>query len=331
MPVPAIAQDLPSDDADIASVAPESVQAEPASLGTMDPEPVQRETEGEDTSAANVVDTSMVQPVLTREELEACEENIIYPNAIMRRAETAYTKRHYQTVIDTLRPIYENLQCVDSPDTVIEIYLLLAVSHLELGNASMADTLFLDVLRTDPDYDPLGAIIILPGESTQRIEHLRAEHASELDSLRNESSHSSVVETLFVPGEIEQRPYWINFLPFGAGVYQMHRPVWGSVYASTQLAGILMSILGGAMVEHYRGDNYKFTAENYKIAKNWQVSQIIGIALLGTSYLASVIHALVIHEPAPIIWQSPTKTPPTHAAAPFILPDGAGIAYEARF
>ncbi len=326
-PLPAIAQDLPSDDAGLAVTATES---DDAALEVTAPETEVNDVMDEP-SAADSADIAPRQPVLTREELAACEENIIYPNAIMRRAETAYTKRHYQTVIDTLRPIYENLQCVDSPDTVIEIYLLLAVSHLELGNASMADTLFLDVLRTDPDYDPLGAIIILPGESTQRIEKLRAEHASELDSLRNEASHASVVETLFVPGEIEQRPYWINFLPCGAGVFQMHKPAWGSVYASTQIAGILMSILGGAMVEHYRGDNYKFTAENYKHAKHWQTTQIVGIALLGTSYLASVIHALIIHEPAPIIWQSPTKTPPTHAAAPLILPDGAGIAFEARF
>ena len=270
---------------------------------------------------------------LTKEQIEACEENFIYPNAIMRRAETAYTKRHYATVIESLRPVYENLHCVDSPDTIIEIYLLLGVSHLELGNPKMADTLFLDVLRTDPDYDPIGAIIILPGSSTERIETLREEHAEELDRLRPDKSHATAVETLFVPGEVEQRPYWINFLPMGAGVFQMHETIWGSVYASTQLAGILMSILGGGMVEHYRGDNYKFTAQNYPHAKNWQKVQIVGISLLAVSYVGSVIHALVIHEPAQINWQSPTKTPPasSHAAAPFILPDGAGLAYETIF
>lgn len=327
-PAFAAAQELPSEDNSLEITETEFEQPK---IDVMDEIPTEIEIQTADISSNASAPMQIHPQVLTQEELTACEESIIYPNAIMRRAETAYTKRHYQTVIDTLKPIYENLQCVDSPDTVIEVYLLLAVSHLELGNASMADTFFLDVLRTDPDYDPLGAIIILPGESTQRIEQLRAEHASELDSLRNEASHSSVVETLFVPGEIEQRPYWINFLPFGAGTFQMHKPVWGSIYASTQLAGILLSILGGSMVEYYRGDNYKFTSDNYKYAKNWQISQIIGIALLGTSYLASVIHALVIHEPAPIIWQSPTKTPPTHAAAPLILPDGAGIAYEARF
>ncbi len=300
-------------------------------------ENVYSETETPADSSNSMAETQAMtadQPshVLTREEHEACEENFIYPNAIMRRAETAYTKRHYETVVETLRPVYENLHCVDSPDTIIEIYLLLGVSHLELGNPELADSLFLDVLRTDPDYDPIGAIIILPGSSTERIEKLREEHATELDALRPDKSYATALETLFVPGEVERRPYWINFLPFGAGEFQMHQPVWGAIYASTQLAGIVMSIAGGGMVEHYRGDNYKFTHDNYFHAKNWQKVQITGIVLLATSYVASVVHAIIIHEPAPINWQSPTKTPPLmHAAAPFVMPDGAGVAYETIF
>lgn len=284
------------------------------------------QTATQDLSAAPIVS-------IGAQSQDQCDEAFIYPNATMRRAETAYTKRKYTTVIETLRPVYENLHCVDDVDTVIEIDLLLGVSQQETGNQALADAMFLDVLRTDPDYDPVGAIIVLPGTSTQRIEELRELHAPELDALRPEKSRTSAVETLFVAGEIEKHPFWINFVPFGAGLYQMHKPVWGTVYASTQLAGIVMTILGGGMVEYYRNDQMRFSHDNYPKAKSWQRLQISGIVILGTSYLANVIHAIIVHEPSSIQWQSPTKTPPTtiHAAAPFLLPDGAGIAYETVF
>ncbi|MBO4350226.1 MAG: hypothetical protein J6A01_04665 [Proteobacteria bacterium] len=272
-------------------------------------------------------------PPLIQSSGTKCDETMAYPNATMRRAETAYTKRRYTTVIETLRPVYENLRCVEDTDTIIEIYLLLGVSHLELGQSAQADNFFLNVLRTDPDYDPLGAIIMLPRASTERIEVLREQHAAELEILRPERTKDSVVETLFVPGETERRLYWLNFIPMGTGMFQMHQTEWGIVYASTQLAGIVMSILGGGMVEYYRGENFTFTHKDYNRAKKWQAVQITGIATLAVGYVVSVLHAIIIYEEAPINWRSPTKTPPsyTQVTAPFLLPDGVGVTYGMTF
>ena len=174
---------------------------------------------------------------------------------------------------------------------------------------------------------------MLPRASTERIETLRAQHATELENLRPERTKDSVVETLFVPGETERRLYWLNFVPMGAGMFQMHQTEWGAFYASAQIAGIFMSILGGGMVEYYRGDNYTFSHEDYSRAKKWQAVQIVGITTLAASYVASVLHAIIIYEDAPINWLSPTKTPPsyTQVTAPFLLPDGAGVAYGMTF
>ncbi len=277
--------------------------------------------------------TGVSIPPLVQSSGIKCDEMMAYPNATMRRAEMAYTKRRYTTVIETLRPVYENLRCVEDTDTIIEIYLLLGVSHLELGKSHQADNFFLNVLRTDPDYDPVGAIIMLPRASTERIETLREQHAAELENLRPDRTKDSVVETLFVPGEQERRLYWLNFVPMGAGMFQMHQTEWGAIYASTQIAGIFMSVLGGGMVEYYRGNDYLFSHKDYPKAKTWQAVQITGIATLAVSYIASVLHAILIYEEAPINWLSPTKTPPsyTQVTAPFLLPDGAGVAYGMTF
>lgn len=259
-----------------------------------------------------------------------CFETFTYANALMR-AENAYVRRKYLTVIEILRPIYENIQCIDDSNTIIEIDLLLGVAYFEQQNTALAETFFMNVLRSEPDHI-VGSIITIPETSARFIEKLREEHAEELDALRQVTTPTTVVESLYVQVEKEEHPYWLNFMPFGVGLFQMHHTAWGATYASLQLAGIVMSIVGGGMVEHYRGDNYQFRAADYPRAKRWQATQISGIAILGTFYLASVVHALIVHEPVTTIIHSPTQTQPDFtAAAPFLLPDGAGIAFETVF
>ena len=260
-----------------------------------------------------------------------CDETFTYANALMR-AENAYVRRRYTTVLEILKPIYENIQCIDDSVTVLEIDLLMGVANNELGRQARADSFFLNVLRTDPDH-VVGSIITIPESSAKRIEQLRADNAEELNALRAQSSPNTIIESLYILVEKEHHPYWINFLPFGAGQFQMHQTAWGAVYASTQIAGIALSILGGSMVEYYRGDAFTYTPQDRARAKNWQNAQIVGIALLGASYIAGVIHALFIHEDSTLIIHSPSQTRPdiAHRAAPFILPDGGGLTYGAIF
>lgn len=267
----------------------------------------------------------------SRQDKQACFESFTYSNALMR-AENAYVRRKYEIVIEILRPLYDTIQCFDDQDAIIEVNLLLGVAYFEQDNLTLADTFFMNVLRSDPEHI-VGSTITLPESSAHRIETLREQHAEELESLRKQSAPNTVIESLYVLAETEKHHYWINFLPFGAGTFQMHQNAWGAVYASTQLAGIALSILGGGMVEHYRGKNFMFTPDTYDKAKTWQKIQVSGLTILAVSYVASVIHALFIHEDKTMILHSPTQTRPdiAHSAAPFILSDGAGIAYGATF
>lgn len=258
-----------------------------------------------------------------------CYESFTYANALMR-AENAYVRRRYTTVIEILKPIYENIQCIDDTNAVIEIDLLLGVAYFEQQNRALADTFFLNVLRSDPEHI-VGSVITLPETSARRLEELRAEHADELNALRAQIAPNTVIESLYVLVEKEHHQYWLNFLPFGAGQFQMHKTAWGAIYASTQLAGIGLSIAGGLMVEYYRGDNHTYTARNRARAINWRTAQIVGLSVMAASYIAGVIHSLCIYEPETLIIHSPTQTRPDIAAALFILPDGAGFLYSSTF
>lgn len=259
-----------------------------------------------------------------------CFESFSYANAIMR-AENAYVRRRYASVIDILTPVCAKIHCIDDTATIIEIELLMGVAYLEQGNTQTADSYFLNVLRSDPDH-VVGSIITIPEQSSKRIEQLRAEHIDELNKLREQISPNTIIESLYVLVEKEHHPYWINFLPFGAGQFQMHHNAWGIVYLATQVTGIALTILGGGMVEYYRGDNFTYSPRNRARAQNWQNAQIVGIALLGASYIAGVIHALVIHEENTLIIHSPSQTRPDIASfTPFVLPDGGGLAYGTVF
>lgn len=288
-----------------------------------------------DVVLTNETDTSVASSPTSqnarRDKESNCSEIFTYTNALLR-AENAYVRRRYQIVIDTLKPIYEKVACIDDPNAVIEIDLLLGVSNYESGDAILADTFFLNVLRSDPDHE-IGSVITLPESSVRRLEHLRSIHEEELSKLREKRTPGVVIESLYVLAETKEHPYWINFLPFGAGQFQMNSTTWGAVYAATQAAALALTITGGAMVEYYRGPNFTYSAVNYAQAKNWQNAQITGIAIFAASYIAGVIHALIIHEPTTVLIHPPSQTRPdtTHAAAPFFIPNGAGIVYETTF
>ncbi|MBQ8036060.1 MAG: hypothetical protein IJ268_03620 [Proteobacteria bacterium] len=322
----------PPTDPEAQAALPADVAVVPAPTGNA---PMPAPSAQTDTQAAPeetfISDTQTASQRAARQDKQSCFESFTYANALMR-AENAYVRRKYETVIEILRPLYDTIQCFDDPDAVLEVNLLLGVAYFEQNNLTLADTFFMNVLRSDPEHI-VGSTITLPESSAHRIETLREQHAEELEALRRQSAPNTVIESLYVLAETEKHHYWINFLPFGAGTFQMNQKGWGAVYASTQLAGIALSVLGGGMVEHYRGDKFMFTPENYSKAKTWQNVQISGLAILGVSYVASVIHALIIHEDKTMILHSPTQTRPdiAHSAAPFILSDGAGIAYGAIF
>jgi hypothetical protein len=261
-----------------------------------------------------------------------CLAEFSYHSQLMR-AENAYVKRHYESVLLLLSPLLEVPECLQDPTTRLEVELLAGVSYLEQGKDDEADRHFMRVLRLNPDYE-IGSIITLPEGSSRRIETLKIRFADELNALRGNQSHGVVVESLYILAEKKENPYWINFLPFGAGQFQMGEKGWGITYASLQASSLALTILGGGMVELYRGKSGKYSKLNYPKAKSWQHAQIAGIAAFSVFYLAGMIHALIIHEDSSAIMHPPSQQRPdvvTHLPAPIVLPDGAGLGYNVLF
>lgn len=274
--------------------------------------------------------TCAQEPALTDE--RGCMAEFSYHSQLMR-AENAYVKRQYESVLTLLQPLLEVPECLQDPSTRLEVELLAGVSYLEQGKDQEADRHFMRVLRLNPDYE-IGSVITIPEGSSRRIEMLKVQFADELNALRGNQSSGVVVESLYILTEKKENPYWINFLPFGAGQFQMNQRAWAISYASLQAASLALTVLGGGMVELYRNKQYTFSKENYPKAKAWQYVQIAGIASFTAFYAASVIHALIIHEDSSTIMHPPSQQRPDvlgHSAAPLVFPDGGGLSYGLVF
>lgn len=263
-------------------------------------------------------------------EKSVCSGPVAY-NSIMSKAVDALFNHRPAEVIDILAPFEDKLHCISDAEAATKLYTILGIAYLELGEQTESDRYLTDAILLHPTSD-IKELIMLPPNAEQRIEELKIMVE---ERRRANMDPGVIVKTSYVPVKYETHPYWLNFVPFGTGLFQMNQTGWGIFYASTQVAGITLSIMGGGMVKHYQNqNNYYYTRDSYTTAKRWQGVQIAGVVILATSYLANVIHALCVHEDVTQMILSPQDTIPTevaHTVSPIVIDHGAGIVYTTQF
>ncbi len=262
-------------------------------------------------------------------EKSICTGAIPY-NSLTSRAVDALFNHRPAEVIEILAPVQNKLHCIDDTSAAVKLYAILGIAYLEIDDHTESDRYFTDAILLDP-YSDIESLIMLPPNAAQRLQELKLE--VELRRQAHEDP-SVIVRMNYVPVKFESHPFWISFVPLGAGLYQMHENEWGTTYLTTQLVGVVMAVTGAAVVESYREDNYYFSTKNVKTAKNWRIVEYTGIALLSASYLINVIHAIAIHQPVTQTILSPQNSMPetiAYTVAPVIMNDGAGVAYSTSF
>ena len=258
-----------------------------------------------------------------------CTGRVPY-NSITSRAVDALFNHRPNEVLDIIAPIQTKLHCIEDTSAAVKLYAILGIAYLEIDNQTESDRYFTDAILLDP-YSDIESLIMLPPNAAQRLQELKME--VELRRQAHEDP-SVIVRMNYVPVKFENHPFWINFLPLGAGLFQMHENAWGFTYLSTQLAGVVLSIMGAVVVESYREDNYYFLTKNVDTAKNWRIVEYTGIALLTASYFANVIHAIFVHKPVTQTILSPQSSMPENIAytiSPILVDHGAGISYSTTF
>jgi len=265
----------------------------------------------------------------TKNERSICSAAIPY-NSLTSRAVDALFNHRPAEVIELLAPIQNKLHCIDDTSAAVKLYAILGIAYLEIDDHAESDRYFTDAILLDP-YSDIESLIMLPPNAAQRLQELKLE--VELRRQAHEDP-SVIVRMNYVPVKFESHPFWISFVPLGAGLYQMHENAWGTTYLTTQLVGTIMAITGAAVVESYREDNYYFSTKNVDTAKKWRVVEYTGLGLLAVSYVVNVIHAIAIHQPVTQTILSPQNNMPENIAysvSPVLIDNGAGIAYSTSF
>ena len=181
---------------------------------------------------------------------------------------------------------------------LVEAHILLGVSHFELGSRAEAkrefdEALFLDdSITLDPLLFSEEAIAFFDARKRIFLEQARRDDearalAEERDRLRQ------AIENMIV---IERRPYYINFVPFGAGQFQNGQDGKGIAFFVSQ------AVLGGAsaglwvwQVGKY-GYNGTVPKDEVDTVRRLQQVQIAtGLACVGLM-VGGIIDSLISYE-----------------------------------
>lgn len=239
-----------------------------------------------------------------------------------------FGEQNYEKAEAMLQTIIDNIDCVENQSIKATFYLQRATATYKLGNMpaeAQALTTAAQICRTN-DLRCFDLI------------YLMDDVRKDLETIINNTICKP--EKYLTKVELEMHPYWLNFVPFGAPEFGFHQNLAGGIYAATQSSGIIMSIIGGALVTRYLNDcsgckKNEVLAKNYSSAKHAQNVLISGVTILTASYVASVIHALIIYEPKTMRDSSSTKLADDElismGVSPVMLDHGAGFSFSTRF
>ena len=222
------------------------------------------------------------------------------PAEELERARDAFRQRDYSGAIPLLNYLLYPSPRLADPADLVEAHILLGVCHLEVGDGREAKREFESALFIDDTVtlDPLifsDKAVEAFAETKEKFEDdARKDEqirllAQQRDLLRR------ALERSFVE---EQRPFYVNFVPFGAGQFQMGRRRWGMVFALSQgITGAVWVASSAYLLNRY-GYRGRVPREEVGTARTVQGIELISGSACLLSMIAGIAQALWIYEPA---------------------------------
>ncbi|HTM23047.1 MAG TPA: hypothetical protein VL172_21150, partial [Kofleriaceae bacterium] len=203
---------------------------------------------------------------------------------------------------DQAIPLFKSLHYPDpslsDSGELAEAHVVLGICQLRGGEREEADREFWKALKFDVD------ITIDPGldkPASERLEEIRKRYkqkqkdddekrklAEERDALKRALANMVV---------IEKRPYYVNFIPFGAGQFQNGDEGWGLFFSVSEgVTGATSAILWAYQVLRWGFPIAPETTDANTVTRIQQVQVTTGIACLALIG-AGIIHALMNYQP----------------------------------
>jgi len=212
----------------------------------------------------------------------------------------SFYRKDFNRAIDTLDPLLYPREQLASPQDLIDAYTMLGAALYEVGRRAEARDQFQKVLQLEPGktLDTLlfsSGVIRMFDDTKADIEAQRKRDETEREIQRKAEEAQKYIESLRV---YETHPYYVNFVPFGAGQFQDHRIGKGILVAAGEVA------TGGASagIWLYLVGKYGLESRNVPLASAstvrtlQQVEIATGLGFLGF-YAYGVIDSLLHYKP----------------------------------
>lgn len=266
------------------------------------------------------------------------------PSDDLERARAAFQRGDYATAIPLLSYLLYPAARLSERAELAEAHLLLGVAHFESGSRDDARTEFDRALTQDQELrlDPM----LFSSEAVKFFEERQEQFKkkAEIDAeIRRLAEQRDALRRAFV---IEKRPYYINFVPFGAGQFQNNQNAKGLFFSVAQgLTGATSLAIFG-----YHAIKYDFNGKVPRdqaagVRRMQQVQVAAGLTCLGLMAWG-IIDSLMNYEPTTQLTadeilspreRSPRRRKPRDGPTSFrLLPDlppggGAGLSLTFDF
>lgn len=235
------------------------------------------------------------------------------PGLQLDRGRESFKRGDWQSAIEVINLLlYPELQLARR-EQVIEAHILLGAAYYQTGNRERAREEFVRALQIEPEQS-IGTRLYSEGairlfDETKTDLKIRMEREEEKRRIAQRLAEIEAYKKSLIV--YETHPYYVNFVPFGAGQFQNRQTGKGLLFAAGQ------AITGGvsAGIFLYLASKYGLSSSTVPINEGPTVRRLqeieigAGIAFLGL-YGWSVVDALLHYKPRQRVEGEDSLLPP---------------------
>jgi tetratricopeptide (TPR) repeat protein len=197
---------------------------------------------------------------------------------------------------------------------LLSVHRLLGIGHFILQNRPKAREHFLRLLTRDPEahLDPL----YVPPIIIEFFEQIREENSEMLAAIlqQRQQAEEARLQTEAPPAQtvrLRYNPYFVNFLPFGAGQYQNDQPVKGTLFLTSEIVALGINIAAYFVSDSLKGPDGAYSPGSAKLAREWRVAQYVSLGVLAALMIGGTVDAALNYEEYTTIAVEPDEQPQT--------------------
>lgn len=229
------------------------------------------------------------------------------PERVFQRGRNAFQYGDYDQATTLLQGLLSPKVLLSRSEDVHEALELLGVAGHMRGDLDTARAAFVRLLTMDPEarLDPL----VVPPQVVEFFDSLRSELAAKLERYRlqqelqrrtqeMEAQQAGPRRLVVEQITIDRHPYWVNFVPFGAGQFQLGRTGWGIFFLAGESLALGANLGSALVVEASRNPDGTHAPEDFRRARDlFQPLQLATLLAFGVLAGWGVVDALAHWEP----------------------------------